>query len=434
VARRDPPQAPQTAASRPPGADAQRALAPVSSEPVQVSTARPSVESLHRVTRQPAHVEPYERTSVYAKASGYVRRVLVDLGDRVEQDQPLAELWIPEMEQQQAQKAALVEQAQAAVRQAEARRASADALVAAAAAKLEMAQASIAQFEAELAYRTSEHARIRELVRGKAVSAVLEDEKLKQLRAAEAALSAAQAGVRSAEADLAVERARRTQAQADITQAEAQLRVAEADLRHAQILLDYSRVRAPYAGLVSRRWVDTGDFIASAAGGQSEPLFTLDRVDRLRITLDVPEADSALVKIGQPASLAVDALKGRTYEGQVQRSAGVLDPKTRTLHVEIEVEDPKGELRAGMYGMASLTLAERQQALLLPTRCLRYDAGRPFVLCVRQGTVERAGVETGYSDGIRTEIVAGLEPDDAVIVESRVALRPGQPVTAAPFR
>ncbi len=406
-------------------------LAPSAASSGSVETVHPAVESLHHVTRQPAHVEPYERVSIYAKASGFLHRVLVDLGDRVEKGQPLAELWIPEMLQERAQKAALLEQAGAAVSQAQARLASMNAMVAAAQAKLEMSRAAIAKFDAELAYRSSEHRRISELVRGKSVSESLEDEKLGQLRGAEAALVAAHAAVRSAEAEVLVERARREQALSDIAHAQAHQRVAEADLRYTEIELEYAQVRAPFSGLITRRWIDTGDFIASAALGKSEPLFTLDRVDRLRIVLDVPEADSALVHAGQPASMTVDALQGRTFAGQVQRIAGVLDPKTRTLRIEIEVEDSAGNLRAGMYGMASVTLAERQDALILPSRCLKYEGGQPFVLAVREGLVERLPVTTGYSDGARAEIVTGVSPDDAIVSESRFPLRPGQRVSAA---
>ena len=284
------------AASPQPGAE--------SSEPnstadvVRVIAVSPSREDLLRVTTQPVQLEAYERTNVYAKASGFLSKVLVDIGDRVEKDQVLAELWIPQMDQEQLQKTALIEQARAAVEQAQARLGTADALVAAAEAKLAVTKASIDQHEAEVAYRRSEHRRITQLVTSRSVSESLQDEKLNQLQSAEAALATAHAEVESAAADVEVERAQKLQAQAAVSHAQSQLKVAEADLRQTQILMHYAQIRAPYGGLITRRWVDSGDFVASAAHGKSEPLFTMDRVDRLRLVFDVPEAESALIQVG----------------------------------------------------------------------------------------------------------------------------------------
>jgi multidrug efflux pump subunit AcrA (membrane-fusion protein) len=115
--------------------------------------------------------------------------------------------------------------------------------------------------------------------------------------------------------------------------------------------------------LVTRRWVDSGDFVASAAAAKTEPLFTVERDDRLRITFDIPESESSLIAVGQPVTLTVDALRGRTFTGRVQRSAGILDPRTRTLRVEAELGQPDPVLRAGMYGMVTVTLVDTAQAI-----------------------------------------------------------------------
>lgn len=393
-----------------------------------VTTVKPSVESIHRVSTQPAQIEPFERTNVYAKAAGFLEKVAVDIGERVEKDQVLANLWIPEMDQELLRKQALAEQAQAAVQQAQARLDSADALVTAAEAGRDETQAAIAQYEAEIAFRRSEHGRIVELVKSRSVNEAIQDEKLKQLRSSEATHAAALARVRSAEANVLVEQAKRRTAQADVSYAQSQSKVAQAELRQTEILMKYAQIRAPYAGQITRRWVDSGDFVASAANAKMDPLFTVDRIDRLRIVFDVPEADSALVRVGQQASLTVDALKGRAFQGQVMRTAGVLDPKSRTLRVEAEVTDPNSSLRAGMYGMITVTLAERANAVIVPARSLRYEGATPFVLCVKQGIVEKRLVKVGYSDGIRSEILEGLGSDDQVILESRVLVHPGQKV------
>jgi membrane fusion protein (multidrug efflux system) len=219
------------------------------------------------------------------------------------------------------------------------------------------AQASIAAHEAEVAFRRSEHGRIAELVRSRSVNEAIQDEKLKHLRAAESALAAAQARVQSMEAEVKVEGTRRSEAKSNLVFAQSQLRVAETNHEQTTVLMQYAQIRALYDGLVTRRWLDSGNFVASAAATKSEPLFTIERVDKLRIVFDLPESESGLMEIGQLATLRVDALKNHAFVGRVQRTAGVLDPKTRTLRVEAELDEPSPILRPGMYGIITVTLA-----------------------------------------------------------------------------
>jgi len=401
---------------------------------VEVTAVTPTVEDLHRVTTQPAHLEAYEHTDIYAKASGFVSKVLVDIGDQVEQDQILAELWIPEMAQEEQQKSALVEQSRAAVKQAQARLESMEAMIATAEAKLSETQSVIDQQKAEVAFRSSEHQRISDLVASRSVNESLQDEKLNQLQAAKAALAAATAQVRTAEANVKVERARMLQAEADVALAKAQLDVSEANLEQVRILIKYAKIRAPYAGLITQRIADTGDFVASASNSKSEPLFTMDRVDRLRIVFDIPESESAQVEIGQSASLVVDALQGRTFPGQVRRMTRVLDPRTRTLRVEAELDEPDAALRPGMYGMISVTLAERPRTVMLPSRTIRFEEKQPYVLTVNECIVERRPVKLGFSDGTKTEVLEGISPNETVVLESRFPIRAGHRVQVATSR
>ncbi|MEX0641346.1 MAG: efflux RND transporter periplasmic adaptor subunit, partial [Pirellulales bacterium] len=350
--------------------------------PVQVATVRPTVEDFRHTTSQPAHVEPDEQTDIYAKASGFVAKVLVDIGDRVEKDQVFAELWNPELEQERLQSAALVEEAKAAIGQAKANLHAADAMIKAAAAEAREADATIAKYEADVNYRQSEHRRFDQLAKEKAVHESLAYEKLNQFEGAKAALVAAQAGVESAQAKFDVEKARQVQAKSNLAHAEARLKVAEAKLHHSEIMVAYTKVRAPYAAIVTQRFVDTGDFVTSPTGSKTQPLFTVARVDVLRIIADLPEAESSMVRVGQPVSLVVDALKGRTFAGRVKRTTGVLEPTAHSLRIEAELDQPQPDLRPGMFGMLTVTLADRRQATLIPTKCLRYQDGRPFVLRV----------------------------------------------------
>jgi RND family efflux transporter MFP subunit len=416
--------------SAPSRSEAPAVRAKAGPEATQVTVIQPTVEDFLRVTTQPAHVEAHEQTDVYSKASGFVEEVAVDIGDRFTKGQVLANLWIPEMQQERQRKLAGVEQARAAESQAAARIVAAQAQATAAAAKLDEVKSLVAQQEAEVEFRRAEHERISQLVSKGSINPALQDEKANQRRAAESALAAARAGVRTAEANVEVAKAEIIRAQADLEHAQALKKVAEAELKQTEILIQYAEIRAPYEGVVTRRWVHTGDFVASAANGRSEhPLFSVVRVDRLRILVDVPEADSSLIRNGQSATLVVDALKGRTFEGHVTRSAGALNSHTRTLRVEVELDEPDAALRPGMFGELTITLAERSEALLIPARCLRYEGRQPYVLCVDDGLVAKRPVKLGFSDGSRAEIVEGLTEHAPVILEARFPVRPGLAVT-----
>ncbi len=319
---------------------------------------RSTAESSRRTTSQPAHVEPYERTDVYAKASGFVEKVHVDIGDSVKKDQILADLWVPDMEQDRLQNEAAVEESKSSIEQAKANVHAADAMIDAATAKSREAEAKLAAFEADVAFRKNEYARFAKLAADSALNESLVDEKLYQLKGAEAALLVAKASIESADANANVERAKQLQAQAELANAVARLKVAQSKLRNSEILLAYGKVRAPYDAIVTRRLVDTGFFVTSPASTKTEPLFTVERGDALRIVADIPESESTLVQIGQLVSLKVDAIKDRSYPGRVRRTARVLDAKTRTLRIEAELDELDEQLRPGMFGVLTITFAE----------------------------------------------------------------------------
>ncbi len=309
---------------------------------------------------QPAQLQPYEQAEILAKAAGFVSRVHVDIGERVEKDQMLAELWIPEMEQERLVAVATVDEAAAVVRQMEAAVIAAESMVEAAKAKLHEAQANVAKYQADVDFRRSERERIAQLVGQRALNEALLDEKESQLRSSDSALTASHAGVTSAEANVQVESARSKQANANLSHAQARRKLAEANLKKTEVLMSYAQVRAPFDGLVTHRGIDTGDFVASAASSATEPMFTVASVDRLRIIVDIPESQAPLIRVGQKATLVVDAVKGRSFQGAVKRNAGVLDRRTRTLRVEAELDSPADELRPGMFGSLTIELAPTQ--------------------------------------------------------------------------
>jgi RND family efflux transporter MFP subunit len=404
---------------------------------------RPVREHLKRQsTPQPAHVEPYERTDIYARATGYVDALgqikgadgklrAVDIGDRVAKDQVLARLSVPEMEQERLQKAALVEQAQAELGQAEASLTAAQAQLEAAKAKLDETDAQIARYEAELKYRKSEYERYVTLVKERAVRGELEDEKLNLYRAGQASHTAAKAALATDQANIKVAQAKLTQASADVTSAKARLKVAQANLDQAVILLNYATIKAPYEGIITRRLVDTGAFI-QAGTGRPEPLFTLARVDRLRIIADIPEAEASLIQIGQPATFQMNATRGQPLTGRVVRFADALDAGTRTMRTEVELDGLSKGLRLGMFGSVTIRLADSPNALMLPTSALLKGGGNPAVFVVENGKVHRREIELGLSEGGRMQVIYGLAGNEQVITDGNLSLRDGQAVEVIP--
>jgi RND family efflux transporter MFP subunit len=398
---------------------------------VRVKTIRPTREHLKRTTTQTAHVEPYEKAVLFARIAGYLQKVHVDIGDRVTKDQVLAELWVPEMEQERVQKKAMVEKVQAEVGQAEAALKAAEAMVGAADAKVLEVSALVAKHEADVIYHKGEYARYDQLFKDRAVQKDVVDKELNQLRAAEASLTAAKVSVTTAEASRKVEQAKLLQAQADLTGAKARRKVAQADLEQAAIMLRFGKITAPYDGVITQRLVHPGAFIQSGATGKADPLFTIARTDRLRIVTEIPESDSAWIKVGQLAMLQVDAARGQRFPGKVARLADALDKRSRTMLVEAELDTPTDLLRPGMYGSVAITLADYPDALLLPTSTLLGGADKPSVMVVKNGKAHRQEIGLGYNDGVRLQIVRGLNGDELVITDGKNTVREGQPVEIA---
>jgi RND family efflux transporter MFP subunit len=395
---------------------------------VRVRTIRAEREELRRTTTQAAHVEPYEWADLFAKVAGYVDDVHVDIGDRVRKDQVLAELWVPEMEQERIEKEALVDRAKAEVGQADAALKAAEAMVAAARAKSTEVAALLDKYNADVTYHRGEYERYVELAKARSIQEKVVAGELNLLRAAEASLSAAKARVASAQADLQVDQAKQLQAQADLVSAHARLKVALADLDRTLVLMRYARITAPYDGVITRRYVHPGAFIQSGAEGKTDPLLSLARVDRLRIVTEVPEAESAWVRVGQPATLRVDVARGTELHGNVARCADALDRQTRTMLVEVELDQPSDVLRPGQYGSVTIALADYPDALLVPANALLPGAGKPCVMVVNDGKAERCELQLGYNDGIRVQVTAGLQGDEQIINEGKNTVREGEAV------
>jgi RND family efflux transporter MFP subunit len=401
--------------------------------PGRVKVIRPAKERLQRTTTQPAQIEPYERADILARVPGYLKTVAVDIGDHVNRGDLMAEMWLPDLEEEKLQKQALVEQAEADLAQAEAFVKVSEALASAARAKAKEALAERIRYDADVAFRRSEHDRYRRLRMEGSVQQDQLDEKVNQLRAAEAAFAAATAAVDTANANVLADEARLAKARTDIRVAEAHLRYTETQLAGTTVMLAFGKLAAPFDGIVTRRFIHPGAFLQSAATSTSkpEPLLTLARVDRLRIVTDIPESESTLIKQGQPGLLRVDALRGHEFGAKVVRFADALDPATRTMRSELELDAPNSGtpgLRPGMFGSVSITLADVPDAVLLPTSTLLSVGGKPAVAIVEGGIARRRPIVLGWSDGVRMQIVKGLTGDEQVITDGKNTVQEGQAI------
>jgi multidrug efflux pump subunit AcrA (membrane-fusion protein) len=366
-----------------------------------VKTTKPVRQTIRRTIEQPGELMPFEQTPIFSKISGYVKQVHVDIGDPVRANDVLATLWAPEMEVEVKRKGALVRKAEAEHQQARQLLASAEAVLNTAEAKVREAEAGRLRARAELDRAKSQFERL------KRSTAVVTQDVLDEARlgfeAAQATAAEVEAKIKSAEASRIASAAQRDKAQVDISVAEASVQVAKSERDLAQTMLDYAKIRSPFGGTVTRRHVDTGHYLP-AAGGKSEPLFVVVRTEPLRVVVDLPEADATFIAPDTRASVIVQALKGRTLAGAVKRTAWALDARSRTLRAEIELPNPDGDLRPGMYVHSVLTV-ERANVWAVPESAIARDAGKPFLWQVSDGKAMRRMVRLGMSDGKMVEVL-----------------------------
>lgn len=409
------------------------APAPARNEPSasvpRVAVTTPERAAIRREVSQPGQIEALETTGIHAKLAGYVSQVAVDIGDRVTSGQVLAELDVPEMVAERAQKQAMVEQAEADRAQAEAAVAVAEAGIASARARQDEVRASIRRTDADVARWRAEYERIAQLVRESAVTGSLRDETRSKLQAAEAARDEAQAQARSAESAVAEAEAALAKARADVTAAAARVDVARAEARRVEALLSYTRITSPFDGVVTRRGVDTGHL--TVPGGAGEPLFVVARTDRVRVSVGVPETDAPSVEPGDPATVRVQALGGRAFEGAVARTSYALDAATRTLRAEVDLANPDGLLRPGLYAYATLVADDHPDTLTIPRAALVREGGRSFCVVVADGRARRLPIQVGLADATRVEVLSGLDGGESVVAAHAESLADGQPVAVA---
>ena len=287
------------------------------------------------------NIAAFYTADLYAKESGYITEVLADIGDHITKGQVLAIIDAPELQQQ-----LLAAQATAAARKemvnaAEAARHQSE-------AALTVSKKQLAGVEADRNLTQLTLKRQEELFSGKAVTVQQLDETRAKAQVASAAVEVAQSKIAAAEADV------RT-AEANRAVAAAQELVAAAEVTRLQALVHYTKIVAPFDGVITRRWVNVGDLVQAATASRTTPLFNCQKLDVVRVYCDVPESSVASIRPGTSADVKLYGPAGQTIHGTVTRVATAIDPATRTMRAEIDLPNPAESLRPGMYAQITLT-------------------------------------------------------------------------------
>lgn len=188
----------------------------------------------------------------------------------------------------------------------------------------------------------------------------------------------------------------------------------------ARLELSYTAITAPIDGVVSERMIKIGNMVST-----TEPVFRVTALDPLIATLHVPERELARLAPGQAAALSADALPGERFVGVIDRISPVIDADSGTFRVTVELSDPTGRLRPGMFGRFDIVYDRREQAVLVPVESVLIEDGEASVFVVTDGEAQRRSVEVGYRNNGHYEIVSGIEPGESVVVTGQASLKSG---------
>lgn len=419
----------------------------------------------------PGDVEAAQTTPVNARTSGYVRRFLVDIGDRVRAGQVLAEIESPEVDQEARQARAELAQSQAAVAQARAEQeraraslaqfraqvARARANVARAAQSVNQQQAQVVEARAGLELARISRDRWRLLAREGAVGRQEADEREAAYNTSRARANAVVAGLDASRADVTALRAGAQASEADVNAAQANLEASRANINAAQagvsasqanvarfgVLRSFQQVRAPFDGIITARTVEEGSLVGagatasantrntSAGASGTAGLFTIARIDTLRINVNVPQTEAGAIRAGQRAQITVRELPDRTFDGRIVRNASALDPTSRTLRAEVGLDNRDGVLLPGMYAQVQVDVVRADPPLLVPASALiTRGEGTQLATVNRERRVQYRQIVVGRDFGREVEIVSGLDANAQVVVNPTDALREGATVKA----
>jgi RND family efflux transporter MFP subunit len=355
-----------------------------------VAVAKAAVEDISHKVVLTAEFKPYQEVDVMAKVAGYVKKIYVDVGDRVQEGQLLALIEIPEMADDQARAQSQLNRDNAELSRA----------------RDELKRAESAYTVAHLSYtRLSQVAKERP---GLIAQQEIDDAQSKDL-VAEAQVSAAKSSIAAAEQ---------------------QVQVGQAEVQKVKTLFDYTRVTAPFRGVITKRYADTGAMIQAgiSSSTQAMPLVKLSENSLLRLIFPVPESVVPTVHIGQEVQVRVPTL-GRSFPGQVKRFADKVATATRTMDTEVDVPNPNLVLIPGMYAEADLTTDRRAGVLTVPIPAVDLegdDTSGQVTVLTPENRIELRKIQLGAQTENRIEVRSGLREGDFVVTANRSSLKAGQ--------
>ncbi|MBI3416555.1 MAG: efflux RND transporter periplasmic adaptor subunit [Verrucomicrobia bacterium] len=215
-----------------------------------------------------------------------------------------------------------------------------------------------------------------------------------------------------------------------VDDAKGKFEIAKANLERVETLLRYSKLTAPFSGVVTMRYVDAGAFIPAATGGSaaSAAVLTLMDFSTVRAQVAVPEIEAALVREGQPVKVSVEGLPGKVFEGKVTRQSFALDDATKTMLAEADLPNADLALRPGMYAMIKVGVEKHTDALLVPFEALVMEKVNAFTFVADGGKAKKTAIKIGFNDGAKVEVLGGLTGSEAVILVGKMALADKQAV------
>ncbi|HKW33906.1 MAG TPA: efflux RND transporter periplasmic adaptor subunit [Candidatus Acidoferrum sp.] len=337
-------------------------------------------KKLSITTRLPGELQAYEEVAVFPKVTAYVNSIGVDRGTRVRSGQVMARLVAPELAAQRAE----------------------------AQSKLQAAEGDRAEAEAKLASDQSTFDRLKS---ASATPGVVAGNDLEVAQ-------------RAVDADRAKVEAMRGSADA-----------AKSALKSIMEIEGYLEVRAPFDGVVTERNVHPGSLVGPATANPASalPMVRVEKISKLRLVVPVPEKYSAGMDAGTKVGFSVPAFPNQTFAGTVARIAHSVDVKTRTMPVELDVDNADGRLSAGMFSEVLWPVRRTQATLFVPVSAVARTTEATFVIRIRDGNTEWVNVETGEQDGKTIEVFGGLHEGNEVAVRGTDELRAGSHVATKPL-
>ena len=332
--------------------------------------------------------QPYQQVDLHAKVSGYIRWIKVDIGDRVRQGEVLALLEVPELQNQ-------VEGAQAEVRHSQ--------------SDITRAQSEVVSAESTYSALHAEYTRLEEA--SKERPGLIAEQELDDARAKDQQ-AAAQVGV----------------AKASLDAMQQQLGVSRATHSRLETMSRYEQIIAPFTGVVTKRYADTGSLIQAGQDNNTQtlPVVQVAESDLLRLRMPVPESDVPNIQVGGDVQVKVDAT-GRTFTVKIIRFSRALDTNTRTMLTEVDVPNHDLSLSPGMYAETTIQLQRKKDALILPAQAVVQNGDQSYVLVVdATNHVEKRTVTLGIQTSNRVEITSGLQAGDNVIAAGQTDYQPGE--------